>query len=403
MSNRAIAICVLVAGLAGSAGAAVLNVKADGTGAYATIQAAINAAATGDQVVLQPGTYTGAGNRNVDFKGKAISVSSIDPDDPGIIETTIVDCQGAGRGFLFVTGETSAAILQGVTIINGHTDGDGGGIVCHSSNPTIRKCHIHSCSAGTSTTAGAGGGLSLDSANAVVSQCVLTGNSAWLGGGLYAGAGTPVVRDCVIAANTTIATTGTADSLGGGAGVGFVASNATLSNCTIVGNTSPHNRGGLYVFMSSAPVTVRNCVVWGNAGTQIDGAGLTVTFCDVQGGYAGTGNISTNPNLTADYHLPQGSSCINVGDPGYVPAGGELDIDWQPRVIHGRVDIGADEWTWPGDINGDGHVDVSDLLLLALSWGKTRGAVGYNPRCDLNGDGAADVADLLLLAGNFGN
>jgi hypothetical protein len=56
----------------------------------------------------------------------------------------------------------------------------------------------------------------------------------------------------------------------------------------------------------------------------------------------------------------------------------------------------------PGDINGDGRVDVSDLLLLAMAFGSLSGDPNYNPACDFNADGAVDVSDLLIMASNWG-
>jgi hypothetical protein len=56
----------------------------------------------------------------------------------------------------------------------------------------------------------------------------------------------------------------------------------------------------------------------------------------------------------------------------------------------------------PGDVNGDLHVDVTDLLALAGSWGTNTGDAGFNPACDSNGDGRVDVSDLLILAGKWG-
>jgi hypothetical protein len=55
-----------------------------------------------------------------------------------------------------------------------------------------------------------------------------------------------------------------------------------------------------------------------------------------------------------------------------------------------------------GDTDGSGHVDVSDLLMLAWSWDHSFGDPGYDPRCDFNADNSVDVADLLLLATNWG-
>jgi hypothetical protein len=54
-----------------------------------------------------------------------------------------------------------------------------------------------------------------------------------------------------------------------------------------------------------------------------------------------------------------------------------------------------------GDINGDGQSDMSDLLLMASSWGLSKGNPGYDQRCDLNGDNDVDVVDLLILADTF--
>jgi hypothetical protein len=55
-----------------------------------------------------------------------------------------------------------------------------------------------------------------------------------------------------------------------------------------------------------------------------------------------------------------------------------------------------------GDINGDGSVDVVDLLYLADAWGSASSDASYNSACDFNGDGSVDIVDLLMLAGNFG-
>jgi hypothetical protein len=72
---------------------------------YETIQAAIDAAEDLDTVVVSPGRYTGQGNRDLDFKGKAITVQSIDPSDPNVVTATVIDCNGTQddphRGFHF--------------------------------------------------------------------------------------------------------------------------------------------------------------------------------------------------------------------------------------------------------------------------------------------------------------
>jgi hypothetical protein len=55
-----------------------------------------------------------------------------------------------------------------------------------------------------------------------------------------------------------------------------------------------------------------------------------------------------------------------------------------------------------GDIDGDGHVDVVDLLDLAAHWAARTGDPGFDARYDLNGDTRVDVSDLLILAANWG-
>jgi hypothetical protein len=75
-------------------------------------------------------------------------------------------------------------------------------------------------------------------------------------------------------------------------------------------------------------------------------------------------------------------------------------------VINGSVaEIGsfqpASEPT-PGDVNGDGLVDVVDLLYLVEAFGSVTGDANYNPQCDFNHDGLVDVVDLLDVVYNFG-
>ncbi|MHC4501634.1 MAG: hypothetical protein ACYS21_21310 [Planctomycetota bacterium] len=68
--------------------------------AFATIQKAIDSAFNGDTVIVADGTYTGPGNRDIDFLGKAITVRS----ESGP-ENCIIDCENSGRGFYFDDGE----------------------------------------------------------------------------------------------------------------------------------------------------------------------------------------------------------------------------------------------------------------------------------------------------------
>jgi len=59
-------------------------------------------------------------------------------------------------------------------------------------------------------------------------------------------------------------------------------------------------------------------------------------------------------------------------------------------------------WMLPGDINGDGRVDLTDLLEVVNAFGLSEAAPGYNPAADLNDDGTIDMLDLLKVVENFG-
>ena len=101
-----------------------INVPAD----HATIQAAINAASGGDEVVVNPGTYV----EIINFNGKAITLRS-SSDDP---EGTIIDANGSGTVVTCWSGETATTLLQGFTLTGGN-NADGGGMHNANSSPTV--------------------------------------------------------------------------------------------------------------------------------------------------------------------------------------------------------------------------------------------------------------------------
>jgi len=76
---------------------------------YDTIQSAIDAASDGDEVVVADGIYTGDGNKNLEFLGKAITVRS--ENGP---ENCIIDCESSGRGFYFHHDEDSSSVVKGI-------------------------------------------------------------------------------------------------------------------------------------------------------------------------------------------------------------------------------------------------------------------------------------------------
>jgi hypothetical protein len=305
LAPAAVAATVYVDGVNGNDAWSGLCATWDGAacGPKATIQAGMDAAGDGDEVLIADGVYTGAGNRDLDFGGKAITVRSVSADSAACV----IDCESQGRGFIFASGESASSVVRGLTIGNGLTDGHGGGVYCDQSSPTLSDCII---SANRATNSGGGVGCyGLDS-RPTLTNCVIAGNSSPSGAGVSCGSsGSP-----------------------------------TLINCTIWGNTSDrgHGRGGgLYCVTSAEPV-LSNCILWANLPEEIyvaDGQ-PTITYSDVQGGWEGIGNIADDPALAfaTDFHLLPESPCVDAGTNN--PAGGlpPQDIEGQPRAIDGRAD-----------------------------------------------------------------
>jgi len=205
---RLIILIVGCAGLCSEAAATILRVPAD----YPLIQDGLDAAAPDDTVIVAAGTYTGAGNRDLDFQGKGLRLQSEDG-----AEFTIIDCQGSKadphRGLHFHGSEDSTAVLTGFTIQNGYAPGDpglllsnGGGILFEASSPTVVDCVIRA-----NTAQNAGGGLAcLDGSAPLLMRCRVEGNLAdnylpapiaSYGGGLRCHSSSPVLRYCVFANN----------------------------------------------------------------------------------------------------------------------------------------------------------------------------------------------------------
>src|SRR6266851_50390 len=99
-----------------------------------TIQAAINAAANGDTVLVSNGTY----KESINFNGKAITVTSVNGP-----KVTTIDGGGTNTVVFFQTNEGAGSVLNGFTITGGvagfqsPNSGEGGGIFITNSSPTV--------------------------------------------------------------------------------------------------------------------------------------------------------------------------------------------------------------------------------------------------------------------------
>jgi hypothetical protein len=296
-----------------------------------TIQAAIDSAASGDTVLVRAGTRSGVGNRGLDFRGKAILVCS--EEGP---EKTIIDCEGADRGFVFQSGETSASILDGFTVMNGIApDGWGGGILCLESSPLIRNCFF--VENGSSATLG-GGAYMEDSAPAspAFEDCIFAANEGSSGGGIYIGFGAgPTFEDCLIAGNSAV--------VDGGAvfmqelfGVP-----PHFLGCTISRNKAGSGYPAGIVLLGTGEATLEQCILYGDCGiaaaevaTVDDGiihflcSDVDTSRClgnctfdantiSVDPGFCAPADCDSVPTSIGDYSLAGDSPCL----PGISPCG----------------------------------------------------------------------------------
>lgn len=349
-----------------------------------TIQAAIDAAEDGDVVIVKPGTYTGDGNRDIDFEGKAITVCS----ETGP-KTCIIDCQGEGYGFHIVGNASGLACIEGFTIRHASL----GAVRCYGS------ILVRAVGAGATEVAELGltdypfgyapvtindcrivenpdGGILLDSHdNVTITNCYIAANGT---AGIWAYASAPFIRNCVVVRNC-------------GAGI-RATRGGDISNCTVADND------GIGIWISQG--TLVNSIAWGNGQQQVynPDQASSATYCDVHGGWAGQGNLDAGPLFadanSGDYHLKSQagrwdpnsqlwvkddviSPCIDAGDPASpvgqepFPNGGIINMGAYGGTAEASKSYFGEpvcETIVAGDINGDCKVDFVDLALMAAHW-----------------------------------
>lgn len=356
---------------------------------FATIQAAIAAAANGDTVLVAPGTYV----EELDYLGKAITVASESGADVTILSNvnsavSFVNGEGPGsilRGFTVTGNNSSRAAIHGpgtspriqrCVIRDNHSFGITSGVNCDG---TLLDCRIENNS-NSNGTAGVWGAVTLrrcvlsgnqgyDAAALTLlgggmEDCVVIGNASAegsAGGAIFVSSPYPITLEgCLVARNTKDTWSGQYSALGAGLRISDLSAPVTLVNCTVVENRVPvpsafgPDTGGVY-----GPATLRNCIVRDNDGAEFQPGALSATYSDVEGGPAGTGNFDADPLFrdapNGDWRLALGSPCIDTGD-----LTSPLDPDGS------RADVGALEFTHATAtlVNGSG---ANPLLFANLT------------------------------------
>jgi predicted outer membrane repeat protein len=264
---------------------------------YQTIQQAIDDANDYDVIVLTVGTYTGDGNRDIDFLGKAITVRSTDPNNPDIVHSTIIDCAGSAaephRGFIayWAAGPfPPVCIIDGLTITNGYgTYGGaiyvyndytqltvrncfivqnsadyGGGICCYGG---FQELTVNNCSFAYNSAGQRGGGIYSEVATIYANYCTFVGNqslgtSYYMdgGGGICSFGGSAYISHCVFNSNTT-------QVCGGGVNIYEITGLGSdeIVNCTFYKNSALIKGGAFSAFGCGSPASIiRNCIIWDN-------------------------------------------------------------------------------------------------------------------------------------------
>lgn len=293
----------------------------------------------------------------------------------------------------------SNPILDGFTITAGNADDDswehraGGGMRCAASARIANCLFIHN-------TARAGGAMLCAPREWVtcptLTNCRFHANAALKGGAMNIGDSNPIIANCTFSDNSAV--------LDGGAFMFYNDNSSELLNCEITGNTAGRNGGAMFcVFcfnwqMTGCTIahniagglaggmdldydcymTFNTCILWGNTDSGDDDKSAQITvnctyppavkYCCIHGTPpAGDDfNIGANP-LFADpngpdnilgteddnFRLLPDSPCIDAGDPCYVPTPNETDLDGNPRIMNGRIDMGAYEYVQPAVIEAD--------------------------------------------------
>ncbi len=364
------------------------------------LQGAIDASNPGDQVWVATGTYKPGGNANINrdlsfamkdgvtiYGGFAAtgnptlternpsSLTSVLSGDIGAVGSK---ADNSYHVFYNPKGLTATAVLDGFVIRDGNANAyaidrygpnrdpfdAGGGMYNYESSPTLIDCRFQD-----NSTANSGGGMCNVFCNPTLINCSFVGNLARTGGGLTKLHGSATLINCSFVGNSATDDGGGMHNFFGnnpaltncifvgnsatrGGGMSSFSCSPTLINCSFLGNTASSQGGGMYIGINSI-TSLTNCVLFGNGGDNTfytsNGGSITASYSLLETGVAGF--IDGGNNLTAavspflsptDARLNACSPAINTGDNATNRT--NTDLAGNPRLISGRIDMGAYEY-----------------------------------------------------------
>ena len=400
-------------------------------GAYPTIQATIDAAQNGDTVLVADGTYSGPGNRDIDFHGKSLTVTSQNGPTKTIIDCggyASIDGSGNHRGFYIHSAELNATI-NGFTVENGYEApisapnslGNGGGI--YISNDGNGKINLTNCTIIGNTALNGGGVCNFNNGTGAITltNCTLSGNTSnyigtafgfgsnVFGGGVYnynGGDGTITLTNCALTEN--IATYNVYNTGFGGGAYNVCTGNGTitLTNCTVNGNVALRG-GGVYNDSYSGTIKLTNCTFSGNtaayggggAGNRTSRSGsIALTNCTLSAnmvtheGNGGGGAENTNDVSSGTLTL---TSCTISGNTAW--AGGGISDEGSITLTNCTVSGNTASYSGSGGIvSGGGTITLTNDII----YGDTGGEI-YNDQSALPIISFSDIKGGYAGTGNI--
>lgn len=262
---------------------------------------------------------------------------------------TLTNCSFAHNKARSFDNEGGAANLTDCSF-TGNTGDEGGGFYNADGRMTLTNCCFTGntanvngvggmCISGNATTLTnctftgnnadrLGGGM--EGSNVTLTDCSFIGNTANGGGGLYIDDGDTTLTGCLFNGNINRGGGDGADhgfNPGGGANYNAKYSHLIIRFCSIYSNivkqcSAPANVSQGGALENDGQATLTDDILWGNTapndaeiGGNIDSDDMTITYCDIQGGLSGTGNIKVDPLFVSstDLHLQAGSPCRGDG------------------------------------------------------------------------------------------